>query len=216
MALRGWRLFGVAGTIFAYVVGILLLSLVSVQNPTQRRARSKLYGGSVGGIGGDVDPLQTRMIGLLGKRQTLQWCRELRYLHNDPIRTLAKPKTHPRLLQTFPGHYVKSKFDETETHLDREPVVPPPPPKRNDISSNIIQTFSSAAKSSPTSTNGGGLIALASFPGSGNTWLRYLLQQATGNNLFLVCFFFTLCRVILVLCDIFCSRPILYYVSQFI
>jgi hypothetical protein len=23
-------------------------------------------------------------------------------------------------------------------------------------------------------------IALASFPGSGNTWLRYLLQQATG------------------------------------
>lgn len=24
------------------------------------------------------------------------------------------------------------------------------------------------------------IIALASFPGSGNTWLRYLLQQATG------------------------------------
>lgn len=26
------------------------------------------------------------------------------------------------------------------------------------------------------------IIALASFPGSGNTWLRYLLQQATGNT----------------------------------
>lgn len=26
-----------------------------------------------------------------------------------------------------------------------------------------------------------GLIALVSFPGSGNTWLRYLLQQATGK-----------------------------------
>lgn len=24
------------------------------------------------------------------------------------------------------------------------------------------------------------MVALASFPGSGNTWLRYLLQQATG------------------------------------
>ena len=24
------------------------------------------------------------------------------------------------------------------------------------------------------------VVALASFPGSGNTWLRYLLQQATG------------------------------------
>lgn len=28
---------------------------------------------------------------------------------------------------------------------------------------------------------GNDLIALASFPGSGNTWLRYLLQQATGE-----------------------------------
>ena len=27
----------------------------------------------------------------------------------------------------------------------------------------------------------GPLVALASFPGSGNTWLRYLLQQSTGK-----------------------------------
>jgi hypothetical protein len=27
----------------------------------------------------------------------------------------------------------------------------------------------------------GPVVALASFPGSGNTWLRYLLQQATGT-----------------------------------
>lgn len=37
MALRGWRLIGVAGTVFAYIVGILLLSIVSVQNPQPRR-----------------------------------------------------------------------------------------------------------------------------------------------------------------------------------
>lgn len=30
---------------------------------------------------------------------------------------------------------------------------------------------------SPPSTN---VVALVSYPGSGNTWLRYLLQQATG------------------------------------
>lgn len=30
----------------------------------------------------------------------------------------------------------------------------------------------------------GKTIALASFPGSGNTWLRYLLQQATGEVLY--------------------------------
>ncbi len=32
-------------------------------------------------------------------------------------------------------------------------------------------------------------VALASFPGSGNTWLRYLLQQATGT-LHLFCYSF--------------------------
>ena len=39
MALRGWRLFGVAGTICVYVTGILLLSLMSIQHPEQRRIR---------------------------------------------------------------------------------------------------------------------------------------------------------------------------------
>lgn len=29
-------------------------------------------------------------------------------------------------------------------------------------------------------------MALASFPGSGNTWLRYLLQQATGKMMFVL------------------------------
>lgn len=43
MALRGWRLFGVAGTIFAYVAGILLLSIISLNNPHQRRMRSGHY-----------------------------------------------------------------------------------------------------------------------------------------------------------------------------
>jgi hypothetical protein len=28
----------------------------------------------------------------------------------------------------------------------------------------------------------GPVVALASFPGSGNTWVRYLLQQATGER----------------------------------
>lgn len=44
MALRGWRLFGVAGTIFAYVAGILLLSVLSLNNPNQRRGRSGRFG----------------------------------------------------------------------------------------------------------------------------------------------------------------------------
>lgn len=42
-SLRGWRLFGVAGTIVAYVCGILLLSIISLNNPHQRRMRSAHY-----------------------------------------------------------------------------------------------------------------------------------------------------------------------------
>lgn len=37
---RGWRLLGLAGTIFVYVAGILLLSIISLQNSNQRRPRS--------------------------------------------------------------------------------------------------------------------------------------------------------------------------------
>lgn len=40
MALRGWRLFGVAGTILAYISGILLLSIISLNNPNQHRMRN--------------------------------------------------------------------------------------------------------------------------------------------------------------------------------
>lgn len=36
---RGWRLFGIAGTIVVYVAGILLLSIISLQNSSQRRPR---------------------------------------------------------------------------------------------------------------------------------------------------------------------------------
>lgn len=44
MALRGWRLFGVAGTILAYISGILLLSIISLNNPNQHRLRNGRFG----------------------------------------------------------------------------------------------------------------------------------------------------------------------------
>ncbi|EGK97346.1 AGAP003962-PC [Anopheles gambiae str. PEST] len=128
MALRGWRLFGVAGTILVYVGGILFLSFVSLQGPQQKR-------GVHGPRGyGEFETIRNRDLGLMGKKPPLQWCTELHYL-DAPIRTPRKP---PKLLQTFPGHFVKKFNSKPE------------------------------------------LAALVSFPGSGNTWLRYLLQQATG------------------------------------
>jgi hypothetical protein len=47
MGLRGWRLIGVAGTLFVYISGILFLSFVSLQTPHDRHPKNKLFGGDV-------------------------------------------------------------------------------------------------------------------------------------------------------------------------
>ncbi|EAT39064.1 AAEL009094-PA [Aedes aegypti] len=126
MALRGWRLFGLAGTILVYIGGILFLSFVSLQSPQQKRNHARGYG--------EFETLRNRDLGLLGKKPPLQWCTELRYMDSPP----PSPKAY-KLLQTFPVNDGHQK-----------------------------------------SSNGRELTALVSFPGSGNTWLRYLLQQSTG------------------------------------
>lgn len=51
-------------------------------------------------------------------------------------------------------------------------------PKTNNLRKNKKNTSEKEKKNDHPKN----LIALASFPGSGNTWLRYLLQQATGNK----------------------------------
>jgi hypothetical protein len=47
MGLRGWRLIGVAGTLFVYISGILFLSFVSLQTPHDRHPKGKVFGGDV-------------------------------------------------------------------------------------------------------------------------------------------------------------------------
>ncbi|XP_055706313.1 WSCD family member AGAP003962 [Phlebotomus papatasi] len=146
MALRGWRLFGVVGTIVAYVVGILLLSILSIQNHNPQRYSSAR------GIERQLSTPHGRELSALGRRQPIRWCRELRYLDGRLPPPIARP---PRILHTFPGHpalVVTTK---------------PPPEPLPDVKS-IFEMHNSK------------IVALASFPGSGNTWLRYLLQQATG------------------------------------
>ncbi|XP_059622700.1 WSCD family member AGAP003962 [Phlebotomus argentipes] len=146
MALRGWRLFGVVGTIVAYVVGILLLSILSIQNHSPQRFTSR-------GFERQLSTPHGRELGTLGRRQPIRWCRELRYLDGR----LPLPVRPPRMLHTFPGH--------PALIITTKP--PPPPP---------LPPVSSSNEAAPH----GKVVALASFPGSGNTWLRYLLQQATG------------------------------------
>ncbi|KAJ6635427.1 WSCD family member [Pseudolycoriella hygida] len=198
MALRGWRLFGVAGTIFAYIVGILFLSIISLTNTNQRHGRG-------GGRFGEFDTFRHREISLISKRDPLQWCQPLRYLDGDIKDITTKP---PKLLQTFPGHYVRApqkspinrkddllkkhqtggiiepmfdrskKKDKTKINdkvkFSNEKIWPNNKYLRNQNNQKLLQN------DRLKEFRGNNLIALASFPGSGNTWLRYLLQQATG------------------------------------
>ncbi|XP_058130604.1 WSCD family member AGAP003962 [Anopheles ziemanni] len=218
MALRGWRLFGVAGTILVYVGGILVLSFVSLQGPQQKR-------GVHGPRGyGEFETLRNRDLGLMGKKPPLQWCTELHY-RDAPARVPRKP---PKLLQTFPGHFVK-KFsvysyhqgkggsggssssssgsnngDLRKQHNQNLHSVPEPAGGAVPLVGSLASPVTSSSSQSVWPNNGDApsgklvdsdsvrssegqlrrskpeLAALVSFPGSGNTWLRYLLQQATG------------------------------------
>lgn len=130
----------------------------------------------------------------------------------------------PKLLQTFPGHYVKapkkyfhykndnrisetlanaadqtavkhkkaefddryvsnretekikSKYGNDEFKITYEKLWPKQ--IRNQKSLKKLKEDNNNKLNDMIPKN---LIALASFPGSGNTWLRYLLQQATGK-----------------------------------
>lgn len=116
----------------------------------------------------------------MGKRQPLQWCRELHYLDKEPIRTLAKPKVKNHLMQTFPGHYIKSKikYDYDVIELEKKHLTNG---NSNFPLTTSTTTTTTLSPSHISSQSTDGLIALASFPGSGNTWLRYLIQQSTGK-----------------------------------
>lgn len=119
----------------------------------------------------------------------------------------------PKLLQTFPGHYVripKKYFNNRNADLSNrrqtggaiEPMFDDgtkevdggAKSKSNDKMKSSYEKLWPNNKYLRNQNNqkllqngklkefrGNNLIALASFPGSGNTWLRYLLQQATGK-----------------------------------
>lgn len=191
-----------------------------------------------------------REITLVGKRQPLQWCQNLRFLDSDTSRETTHTTTKlPKLKHKYSGHYVKTPKKYIH-HNQQLPYHHQPQQQRNDdnflaahnkkksipsqlslpssariasadaelkfddkyVDSKTLQ--SSDYKKSKYNNNNDelkityeklwpkqirnqnslkkifenhklveqpkNLIALASFPGSGNTWLRYLLQQATG------------------------------------
>lgn len=106
----------------------------------------------------------------------LQWCSELRFIgqKSSPFKLKSMP------LETFPGHKINRNSFIIESNIvgfkSSDKSDQPSGDKLGVVSSTKSDKneFTDTQRSEPL------IPALASFPGSGNTWLRYMLQQSTG------------------------------------
>jgi hypothetical protein len=78
-------------------------------------------------------------------------------------------------LETFPGHKISRNNFVMLKSSDKSDQ-----PHNNDKLGIVSSTKSDNNEFNVKENVEKHIAALASFPGSGNTWLRYLLQQATG------------------------------------
>ncbi|CRL01941.1 CLUMA_CG015069, isoform A [Clunio marinus] len=173
--LRGWKFVGLSATIILYVLGILVLSIVNLQTPrSEKRVKNSRYVTDVN--------YHRNEVGLIRKTPLqLQWCSELHFMgqKSSPFKLKAMS------LETFPGHKInRNSFIIESNHVMLKETV------KSDQHNNNFLSIASTMKSDNNEFNDNDsnnnnndnekVTALASFPGSGNTWLRYLLQQATG------------------------------------
>lgn len=83
-------------------------------------------------------------------------------------------------LETFPGHKIhRNSFIMESNHVMLKPSDNSDQPSSNNLGL-VSSTNSDNNEFKDKESAEKPITALASFPGSGNTWLRYLLQQATG------------------------------------
>jgi len=137
-------------------------------------------------------------VGLLRKTPIqLQWCTELKFRGqtSSPFKLkTAKP------LQTFRGHFINTRNNFIlDTDSISNQVLKNTKPAAEEAAAEVdtkkvdnlgVESSTKSQKSDITEFNvdvkttttdkSASIVALASFPGSGNTWLRYLLQQSTG------------------------------------
>jgi hypothetical protein len=115
--------------------------------------------------------------------QHLKWCTELKFLQPNVIADAASSSKLSEL-DLFPGN--KLKLTSNDIVQKTSPLTSVTQFDHRNFqhqkygSNNILIESSTLRDNNKNEFNGEKVIALASFPGSGNTWLRYLLQQATG------------------------------------
>ena len=85
-------------------------------------------------------------------------------------RTLAERRIHSADVMELSGRMLGGQFDRRLIVRKNE--------ERRRPGVSIIRCKQLGLKAAP-----GPVTAFASFPRSGNTWLRYLLQQATGKTM---------------------------------
>lgn len=143
--------------------------------------------------------LHRREMLIASVQKSLKWCRPLTFIDGRPIKnqSLASPM---KSLQTFPGHFVGDRSNAKDkanvTQLGRNQIAYDPrydplysrtrrkmEAQWNKRSMKDLENNERPVTAKNHNEDVRGLTALVSFPGSGNTWLRYLLQQSTGNSI---------------------------------
>ena len=112
--------------------------------------------------------LHRRELLIASGHNTLKWCRPLTFLNGVPMRNESIGRPAKAIIlqhaKSDKGHESNNMTKEA-TELRYEPYFSRTRRKLEGKAQEEIR----------------GLTALVSFPGSGNTWVRYLLQQATGE-----------------------------------
>lgn len=122
--------------------------------------------------------LQNHEIGIV-KKAPLQWCSELKFMGSNEVPFKQK--------QSFHGHRISHNnfVVENDGPLNKHMKAVAAKKQKHDddklsIASSTTKVINNKNSDTPNEFKTGNVVALVSFPGSGNTWLRYLLQQATG------------------------------------
>lgn len=123
----------------------------------------------------------------IAKKSPLIWCTELKFLHGKKIPFALKTM---KPMETFPGHYIRNHRNFVlENEVDPNQLLD----HKDAANANDLDSSSRNEEPKPHpmlpkigSQEKENLVALVSFPGSGNTWLRYLLQQATGTYILIL------------------------------
>lgn len=121
---------------------------------------------------------------------SLKWCRPLTFVGNVAMTNQSVESTMKRPLQrtranikTLDGGIANQTRGGNESSRGAGVnALPSDQRTRRKIERKLIRAKPNKMTENKEVEIVRGLSALVSFPGSGNTWLRYLLQQSTGKE----------------------------------